>query len=108
MNNLKDLLEYLKSQTQAGRDSQELQEMEDLRQAEINAKENYSQSPARFDLENRQAVKDVAALNEILYGKKRELEAKDRAEAAAADKLFFEQKDAEVFKKLKNAINKNR
>ena len=109
MSNLKELLEYLKSQTQYGRDSQELQEMEDLRQAEFEADQRYSFSPAAVDAEHRRKQRPLAEMSETMYKPVREAEARDRAEIAQAEKDFYQQEDAARearFRKLIKSMGK--
>lgn len=109
MSNLKELLEYLKSQTQYGRDSQELQEMEDLRQAEFDADQRYSFSPAAVDAEHRRKQRELAQLSETMYKPVREAEARERAENAQGEKDFYEQEDARreaKFRKLMKSMGR--
>ena len=109
MSNLKDLLEYLKSQTQYGRDLQELKEMEDLRQAKFEADRDYSFSPAAVDAEHRRTQRPLTEMSETMYKPVREAEARERAEIAQGEKDFYEQEDAARearFRKLMKSMGK--
>ena len=112
MANIHDVLKFLKSQTVAGRDEQELQDQLDLRQAMVDASENYSQSPARIDFEEREKQRALAQLAESMYhAPMRKAESEERARNAEADINFPPEEEIRRearYRKLMNMINKNR
>jgi hypothetical protein len=111
MANIQDILKFLKSQTAAGRDEQELQDQLDLRQAMVDAREDYSQSPARSDFEMREKQKALAQISESMYAPMRKAESEERARNAEADINFHQEEEVRRearYRKLMNAMNKNR
>lgn len=109
MANLKELLEFLKSQTASGRDQQELDEALQMRQAEIAAADKYAQSPARVDREHSPEKKALAAALEMYHAPQRAAESKERAEIESADKQYYQDEEArktERFKQLMKSLSK--
>jgi hypothetical protein len=83
--------------------------MEQMRQAGIDARENYESSPARDAAEQRQMQRALAENQEMYMAPQRQAESAERQQNTDADKLFYEQEEArkeERYRKLRDSMNK--
>jgi hypothetical protein len=111
MANLKEVLAFLKSQTQAGRDAQELEEMQNMRQASIDAANRYENSPAREAVEDAARKKSLADALEMYLAPQRAMEARQRQESDEARKLLYQQEEdkrQKAYEKTMQLIGKKR